>query len=165
MRLAVAIVVAASAQPAPTRLDAKVTSVKAATGPLPFSNPSLDVKGTIKPIAGNQFQIVLITLGDVPVESDLRQFTLLSAAGVRYEPIAAGGSVDLIFPIDSMPLGHDLGQILPSDAIVTLTRTSNATVMVTADPHATLALVFQVPAGSLVRALRLPDGSELSLTR
>jgi hypothetical protein len=131
---------------------------------LPFSNPSLG-QGTITPIPGARFEVVVITLGDVPVETDLRQFTLITVGGAAYEPIAAGGGVDLIVPIDSVPLGRELGQILPNDALVSLKRTTSATVMLEADPHATLAFVFQVPNGAAVQFVKLPDGAALTLAR
>ena len=146
-------------------LGAALTSVRGTVEPLSFSNPSLGLKGTITPVAGARFEVVVITLGDEPVEGDLRQFTLTSAAGSSYEPVAAGGGPDLIVPIDSMPLGRELGQILPTDALVTLTRTSPATVLLEADPRATLAFVFQVPLDATMRTLTLPGGTELALAR
>jgi hypothetical protein len=165
-RLAAAAVLAAclpgllAAQPIAT-----LTRVKQATEPVYFSNPVLGVKGTMRPIPGSRLEIVAIALGDMSIESDLRQFTLIAADGVVYEPIAAGGGPDLIFPIDSLPVGREMGQILPSDAQVSLKRLSSTTVMLEADPGATLAFVFQLPAAATLRALRLPDGSELSLVR
>jgi hypothetical protein len=159
MLMLTALLVALAAPP----LGATLTSVRSSAEPLWFSNPSLDLKGTIKPIAGSRFEIVVIALGDVPVESDLRQFTLAVAGGGTYEPIAAGGGADLIFPIDSLPLGREVGQILPNDAEVILTRTTPAVVLLEADPHATLAFVFQVPASARPRALKLADGTELLL--
>jgi len=79
--------------------------------------------------------------------------------------IAAGAEPYLIFPIDGLPLGREIGQILPSDALVQMRRISTTSVMLEADSRATLAFVFQVPERSATRAFRLPDGSELALTR
>jgi hypothetical protein len=146
-------------------IGATLTSVRSTGDALWFSNPSLGLKGTIAPIAGSRFEVVVITVGETPVDAELRQFTLIAADQSAYEPIAAGGGADLIFPIDSMPLGRELGQILPSDAMVSMKRTTFATVMLEADPHATVAFVFQVPDGSVLRALKLPDGAELPLTK
>ena len=58
-----------------------------------------------------------------------------------------------------------MGQILPSDAQVLMKRTSATNVLLEADPGATLAFVFQLPERSATRAFRLPNGSELALTR
>jgi hypothetical protein len=163
-RLAAALVLTASMQtPAPP--GATLTLVKRATEPLFFSNPVLRMSGTIRPIPGHRLDLVAITLGDMPIEADIRQFTLISTGGGSYEPIAAGGGPDLIFPIDSLPLGREIGQILPSDAEVLMTRTSATNVLLQADPGATLAFVFPLPERSTTRAFRLPDGTELALTR
>jgi hypothetical protein len=142
---------------------AKLTLLRNVTDSLPFSNPSLGLKGTILPHTGARLQIVVIALGDVPIEAEVRQFTLISVGGIPYEPIALGGGPDLIFPLDRLPLGQEVGQILPSDAIVAVKRVSGTRVTLEADPRATLAFVFEVPEGSALRALRLPDGSELAL--
>jgi hypothetical protein len=164
MRPAAALVLVASLQtPAPS--GAVLTLVQRATQPLFFSNPMLKVSGTIRPIPGHRLDLVVITLGDMPIDADLRQFTLISTDGVTHEPIAAGGGPDLIFPIDSLELGREVGQILPSDAQVLMKRISTTSVTLEADPHATLAFVFQLPERAVLRALRLPDGSELTLGR
>ena len=146
-------------------IGATLTSAQSTGGSLWFSNPSLGLKGTITPISGSLFEIIVITLGETAVAAELRQFTLIAADKAAYEPIAAGGGADYIFPIDSMPLGRALGQILPSDAMVSLKRTTPTTVLLEADPHATLAFVFQVPEGAALRALKLPDGTQLTLVR
>jgi hypothetical protein len=162
MWIAVMFALAAAAPPLGVTT---LTSARSTDDPLWFSNPSLGLKGTITPIRGARFEVVVIALGDEPMESEVRHFTLLTVGGVAYEPIAAGGGADLIVPLDSMPLGRELGQILPSDALVTLKRTSTATVVLEADPHATLAFVFQVPVGAARRSLKLPDGTELTLPK
>jgi hypothetical protein len=146
-------------------IGATLTSAQNTGESLWFSNPSLGLKGTITPISGSRFEIIVITLGETPVAAELRQFTLMAADRTAYEPIAAGGGADYIFPIDSMPLGRELGQILPSDALVSLKRTTPTTVMLEADPHATIAFVFQVPEGAALRALKLPDGAQLTLAK
>jgi hypothetical protein len=165
MRVAAVMLLLGSVQtPAPGD-GATLTLVTRASAPLFFSSPVDNVSGTIRPIPGHRLDLVVITLGDMPVEADIRQFTLLSADGVKYEPIAAGGGRDLIFPIDSLELGREMGQILPSDALVTMKRTSTTSVLLEADAHATLAFVYQLPERSATRALRLPDGAELLLPR
>jgi hypothetical protein len=144
---------------------AKLTLLQNVTEPLAFSNPSLGLKGTMLPHPGARLRIVVIALGDVPIDAEVRQFTLISVSGVPYEPIAVGGGADLIFPLDRLPLGQEVGQILPSDAIIMVKRVSGTRVTLEADPHATLAFVFELPEGSVSRALRLPDGSELATNR
>jgi hypothetical protein len=123
------------------------------------------MSGKIRPIPGHRLDLVVIDLGDLPIEGEIRQFTLMSAGGVAYEPIAAGGGADLVFPIDSLPLGREMGQILPSDAQVLMKRISPTQVRLEADPGATLAFVFQLPVRAATRGFRLPDGTELALTR
>jgi len=165
MRLAAAMVLTASVQAPVPHEAATLTLVRRATEPLFFSNPMLQISGTIPPIAGHRLDLVVVTLGDVAVEADTRQFTLLATDGLTYEPIAAGGGPDLIFPIDSLQLGREMGQILPSDALVQLKRISATNVTLEADPGATLAFVFQLPERSAARAFRMPNGSVLALTR
>ena len=162
-RLVATIVLTASVQsPAPPQ-GAMLTLAQRAIEPLFFSSPLVKMSGTIRAIPGHRLDLIVITLGDMPIEADTRQFALISADGVTYEPIAAGGGPDLIFPIDSLELGREMGQILPSDAEVLMKRTSTTSVMVEADARATLAFVFQLPERAAMRALRLPDGSELAL--
>jgi hypothetical protein len=166
MRLAASMVLTASLQALAPPDGATLTLVQRATGPLYFSNPALGVQGTIRPIPGSRLEMIVIAVGDAPiVEGDIRQFALISADGVLYEPIAAGGGPDLIFPIDSLPLGREVGQILPNDAQVLMKRISTTSVTLEADPRATLAFVFQLPERSVTRAFRLPGGSQLALTR
>jgi hypothetical protein len=163
-RLASAALVAAclstvlAAQPVAT-----LTLVRRAVEPLAFSSPLVKKSGTIRPIPGNRLDLVVITVGEMPIESDTRSFSLVAVDGATYEPIAAGGGPDLVFPMESLELGREMGQILPSDAEVLLKRTSTSSVMLEADPGATLAFVFQLPERVMVRALRLPGGVELAL--
>jgi hypothetical protein len=58
---------------------------------------------------------------------------------------------------------REIGEILPSDAIVALTRRSSTSVTLEAGPRATLALLYELPLASAVRSLRLPDGRELAI--
>lgn len=164
-RFAVAMVLAASVQTLAPPQGATLTLVRRATEPLQFSSPMLKVSGTIRPIPGHRLDLLVITVGDMPIEADIRLFALISADGAAYEPIAAGGGPDLLFPIDSLQLGREMGQILPSDAQVLMKRTSATHVLLEADPRATLAFVFQLPERSAARALRLPNGSELALSK
>jgi len=144
---------------------ATLTLVRRATQPIPFSNPLVKVGGTIRPIPGSRLDLIVVTVGDLPIETDIRAFALVAADGTTYEPIAAGGGADLIFPIESLELGREMGQILPSDAEVLMKRTSITSVMLEADPGAPLAFVFQLPEGAVTRALRLPGGGELALPK
>ena len=152
------LAVAATAQTAAT-----ITLVRHAVESLAFSSPLVKKSGTIRPMPGNRLDLIVLTVGDVPIESDTRAFALVSADGATYEPIAAGGGPDLLFPMESLELGREMGQILPSDAEVLMKRTSSSSVMLEADPGATLAFVFQLPERVTVRALRLPGGVELTL--
>jgi hypothetical protein len=164
LRAAVAALLAACLGSAPAAQPvATLTLVKRASEPLPFSNPLVKMKGTIRPIPGNRLDLVVVTVGEMPVEADIRKFALVADDGATYEPIAAGGGPDLIFPIESLELGREMGQILPTDAEVLMRRTSASSVTLEADPGATLAFVFQLPEHASVRALRLPGGSELVL--
>jgi hypothetical protein len=142
---------------------ATLTLVRRAVASLAFSSPLVKKSGTIRPIPGNRLDLVVITVGEMPIESDTRSFSLVAVDGATYEPIAAGGGPDLVFPMESLELGREMGQILPSDAEVLLKRTSTSSVMLEADPGATLAFVFQLPERVMVRALRLPGGAELAL--
>ena len=115
----------------------------------------------MRPAIGNRLHIVTIALGDEPIEAEVRRFVLVTASG-NYEPIGAGGGADLIVPLDRLPIGREVGEILPSDAIVALTRTSGTSVTIEADPRATLAFLYELPRTASVRSLRLPDGRELT---
>lgn len=165
LRSAAAVLLAAAlSSAAAAQAIATLTMVKRASEPLPFSNPLVKLKGTIRPIPGSRLDLVVVTVGETPVECDIRAFSLVAADGSTYEPIAAGGGPDLIFPIESLEIGREMGQILPpSDAEVLMKRTSTASVTLEADPGATLAFVFQLPERATVRALRLPGGGELPL--
>ena len=78
---------------------ATLTLVRRATEPLAFSNPLVKVRGTIRPIPGNRLDLIVVTVGDAPIETDIRSFALVAADGTTYETIAAGGGADLIIPI------------------------------------------------------------------
>ena len=146
-------------------IDVKLTTVRSPTGSLPFSNPALSVNGTIRPMPGDRFELVVIALGDEPIVAEVRQFVLVSAAGVGYEPVAVGGGPDLIFPLDCVPLGLEVGQILPSEAILSVKRVSATSLTIDARAGVTIALVYQLPESARPRALKLPDGRELDLER
>jgi hypothetical protein len=162
-RLSAAVVMTASLQAPAPPARTTLTLVRRGTEPLFFSNPMVKLKGTIRPIQGNRLDLVVITVGDTPIDTEIRQFALIAADGSAFEPIAAGGGPDLIFPIDSLELGREMGQILPSDAEIMMSRTSTTSVTLEADPGATLAFVFQLPEKTTTRALRLPGGRELAL--
>lgn len=134
-------------------------------GALPFEIPTLQrIKGTIQPSPGNHLYLVTLALDDQPLFGDVGQFTLVTSHGFKLA-IGAGGGGDSVIPFDRIPVGQEVGQVLPSDAILALTRTSPAAVMLELGPRGTMALLFDLPLGATVRALRLPDGSELPVTR
>jgi hypothetical protein len=161
--LAAGLTSAASAQQ--TSLDARVTLVKAIDGSLAFANPAIKTKGTIEPAAGRRLEIVELTLGAMPIEAEVGGFMLVSAGGPEYAPIGIGGGSDTILPLDRLPLGREVGQILKSNAIVEVTRRSATSVTLDADPGATVALLYELPLASVFRGLRLPDGTLLTLSR
>ncbi len=129
---------------------------------LPFAIPSLGLKGTLRPRAGNRLHVVTIALGEDGIEAEVRRFVLVTTAG-NYEPIGAGGGADLIIPLDRLPIDREIGEILPSDAIVALTRRSSTSVTIETGPRATLAFLYELPLTSSVRSIRLPDGRELAI--
>jgi hypothetical protein len=145
---------------------AQVTaSADVAVGGLAFEIPTLHhLKGTVHPAAGNRLHIVSIALGEEGMETEVRRLALVTTSGSRYEAIGAGGGALMIIPFDRVPIDREIGQVLPSDAIVSLTR-SATTLILEASPHATLAFLFEVPATASVRGLRMPDGRELATTR
>jgi hypothetical protein len=161
--LAAGLTSAASAQQ--TSLDARVTLVKAIDGSLAFANPAIKTKGTIEPAAGRRLEIVELTLGAMPIEAEVGGFMLVSAGGPEYAPIGIGGGSDTILPLDRLPLGREVGQILKSNAIVEVTRRSTTSVTLDADPRATVVLLYELPLASVFRGLRLPDGTLLTLSR
>ena len=143
--------------------DVSVATVTRLTEPLAYANPSLNVKGTVGPAPGHRLDIVVIALGATPVEAEVGAFTLLASGGFAYAPIGVGGGVNLIFPLARLPIGREVGQILPTDAIVAVTRNSSTSVTLEAGPNGTIALLFELPTSAVVKSLRLPDGRLLSL--
>ena len=142
---------------------ARVTANRAIVEALPFEIPSLRLKGSIRATAGARLHSVTITLGEEPIETDVRRFVLVTGDGT-FEPIGAGGRDDIIIPLDRVPLGREVGEILPSDAILALTRTSPTSVTLEVGPRGTVAFLYELPAAARVRSLRLPDGRELTVT-
>ena len=146
-------------------LEVSVTTVTHLTEPLAYANPSLNLKGTVSPAPGRRLDIVVLALGATPVEAEVGAFALLAAGGLAYAPIGVGGGADLMFPLDRLPIGREVGQILPTDAIVAVMRNSSSSVTLEAGPKATIALLFEVPANAVVTSLRLPGGSLLAVDR
>ena len=138
-----------------------LVSSRDVAGALPFELPTLrHLKGTIRPSAGRRLHVVTIRLGDEPMFADVRGFALLTSRG-NHAAIGAGGSGDSIIPFDRIPLGQEIGQVLPSDALLALTRTSADNVVLELGPRGTVAFLYELPSASTVRAIRLPDGREL----
>ena len=142
---------------------AQITEHREIVGALPFEIPSLRLKGSVRPTPGARLYAVTITLGEEPIETEVRRFVLLTKNST-HEPIGAGGRADIIIPLDRVPLGREVGEILPSDAVLALTRTSTTSVTLEVGPRGTVAFLYELPAIATVRALRLPDGRELTLT-
>jgi hypothetical protein len=129
---------------------------------LDFEVPSLHVSGTVIAAAGSHLVALTLTLGDEPIETDVRRFTAVTSKG-RYEPIAAGASTDALIPLDRIPLNKEVGVILPTDAIVALTRETTTSVILEVGPKGSAAFLYEVPQDAVIRSLRLPDGRELSV--
>ncbi len=145
--------------------DIRLTAVTHLTEPLAYANPSLNLKGTVSPAPGRRLDIVVLALGATPMEAEVGVFALLAAGGLTYAPIGVGGGAHLMFPLDRLPIGREVGQILPTDAIVAVMRNSISSVTVEAGPKATIALLFEVAANAVVTSLRLPDGTLLAIER
>jgi hypothetical protein len=128
---------------------------------VPFWIPSLRVDGTIRPAASHRLFVVTATVGEEPIEAeDVSRFVLITSAG-RRAPIGAGVDDASIVPFDRIPIGQEVGQILPSDAMIVLARSSATRVSLEIGPRATIAFLYEVPPSAKVRALRLPDGRQL----
>ena len=133
-------------------------------GPLPFAVPLLRVSGRLEPAAGHRLFLVSLRLGEEGIGvDDIGEFVLVTAGG-RREPIGAGASELSIVPFDRIAVGGEVGEILPSDAMLVLTRTSSTRIALELGPRGTIALLYEVPLGSAIRALRLPDRRELAIT-
>jgi hypothetical protein len=146
-------------------LDARVTRVTAIAAGIAFDNPALQLKGTIAPTADHRLQVVEVAIGDTPVYSELATFRLIAADGGEFAPIAVGGRADTLFPTARLPLEQEVGQILPSDAILAVTRHGDVSVTLEAGPQATLAFLFDIPREAAVVSLKLPDGQTLTLMK
>ena len=150
------------AAPSPP-LDARVTRVTAVASGVAFDIPAIHLKGVIAPASGNRLQIVEIALGATPIYAELATFRLVSDGGDEFTPIAVGGGPDALFPIARLPLEQEVGQILPSDAVLAVTRHGQVSVTLEAGPQATLAFLYDIPRDAAAKSLRLPDGQILLL--
>ena len=135
------------------------------SGALPFDVPLLRVSGAVEPAAGHRLFIVLLRVATEPIDAgDISRFMLITSSG-RRTPIGAGATEVSIVPLDRIPVGGEVGEILPSNAMLVLTRGSSTRVAVEVGAQGTIALLFEVPLTATVRALRLPDGRELVTRR
>jgi hypothetical protein len=123
-----------------------------------WSNAALKLTGTIEAEQGRRLYLVEIRVGASDVAAELDTFRL-TADGVEHVAIAAGGAVNLLFPIDILVTGHEMMQILPVDGIIAVTRKSETSVIVETTPRATLALLYEIPVNATVTALKFPDGT------
>ena len=104
--------------------------------PMPFGIPSLKAQGLVLPAAGNRLYVVALALDEDPIDADVARFVLVGRNGTTYQPIGAGAGPDLIMPLDRIPLDREVGEILASDAILSLTRRSATRVMLEVGGHA-----------------------------
>jgi hypothetical protein len=119
----------------------------------------------VSPQPGHRLDLVVLSVGATPVDAEVGAFALLAASGTAYAPIGVGGGAQLIVPLDRLPIGQEVGQILPTDAIVAVMRNSASSVTLEAGSNGTIALLFEVPANAIVTSLRLPDGRVLAVGR
>src|SRR5262245_23342048 len=117
----------------------------------------------MEPASGRRFYIVELAVGESDVEAELETFRLVAGGGVEFVAMAAGGGANLLFPIERLPMGREMTQILPVDGIIAVTRNSATSVLVETTPKATLALLYEIPADASIVAVKLPDGSTRSL--
>src|SRR3954447_10759611 len=94
---------------------AQITASHDVAGPMPFAVPSLKLEGLVRASSGNRLYVVALDLGDESIESEVARFVLGGGNGKPYEPIGAGGGPDVIIPLDRIPIGTEVGEILPSD--------------------------------------------------
>ena len=148
----------------PVALILTLVSGHDVVGALPFAVPLLRVSGLLQPASGHRLYLVALRLGEEPIDADdISRFVLVTTRGPR-EPIGAGASEASIVPLDRIRVGGEVGEILPSDAMMVLTRTSSTRVALEVGSQGSIALLYDVPLAASVRALRLPDGRELAIT-
>ena len=92
-------------------IDAKVTVNKTIAGAVAYSNPALQVSGTIEATAGHRLYIVEIAVGASDVAGELAAFPLVIEGGREVVAIAAGGGGDLLFPIEKIAIGASARKI------------------------------------------------------
>jgi hypothetical protein len=163
MAIAVALRLTALAAAQHEPIGASVTVVTRVAGSFTFSNPLLGLQGTVDPAPGHRLQIVEIALAATPVYAELATFRLVTADDREYAPIAVGGAGYSMFPVDKLPLRREIGQVLPTDAFLAVTRNSASSVLLDAGPQATLAFLYELPRDAVVKTLKLPDGSRLAV--
>jgi hypothetical protein len=161
--LAALMQAAAAGVPRHEPIGATLTLVTRVAGSFPFSNPVLGLKGTVDPAAGHRLQIVEIALAAAPVYAELGTFKLVTTDNREYAPIAVGGAGYSMFPVARLPLGKEVGQVLPTDAVFAVTKNSATSVLLDAGPKATLAFLYELPQAATMKTLKLPDGSRLSI--
>ena len=144
-------------------IDAKVMINKTIAGSIAYSNPAIQMRGTIEAAAGNRLYIVEIAVGASDVAGELAAFPLVIEGGREFVAIAAGGGTDLLFPIDRIAFGSEMTQFLKVEGIIAVARHSATNIIVETTPKATLALLYEIPEEATAVALKLPDGTERSL--
>ena len=144
-------------------IEATVTVSKTITGAISYSNPAIQVRGTIEAKAGQRLYVVEIAVGASDVAGELAAFPLVIDGGREFVAIAAGGGTDLLFPMEKLAVGSEMTQILKVEGIMSVARHSATNVIVETTPKATLALLYEIPEDATAIALKLPDGSARSL--
>jgi hypothetical protein len=144
-------------------IGAAVTVVTRVAGSFTFSNPALGLNGTVDPAPGDRLHIVEIALAATPVYAELETFRLVTTDDREYPPIGVGGAAYSMFPVDRLPIGREVGQVLPTDAVLAVTKNSATSVLLDAGPQATLAFLYELPQNATIKMRKLPDGSRLPL--
>jgi hypothetical protein len=150
--------------PLSAQSGAALTTSRDVADPMPFAIPSMQIEGQVRATAGNRLYVLAMVLGEEPIDSEVSGFLVVGGNGTTYQPIGAGARPDLIVPLDSLPVGTQVGEILPSDAILSLIRRSTTSTALEVGPRGTVAFLYDLPKAMAVRALRLPDGRELAIT-
>lgn len=152
------------AGPLAAQATATLTASRDVADPMPFAIPSLQLAGQVRATSGNRLYVVAVALGDEPIDAEVSQFLLVGEDGATYQPIGAGARPDLIVPVTRIPVGTEVGEILPSDALLSLVRRSQTSTTLEVGPRGTIAFLYDLPKNLSVRALRLADGRQLTIT-
>ena len=161
--LAVALILGLGLPLSSQPFAARISAIREVGAALSFEIPSLRMKPSLLTAApGTRLYVVTVAVGEEGIETEARRFVLVTSSGSR-QPIGAGPSAEQIIPFDRIPDNQEVGVVLPSDTILALTRRS-ARVVLEVAAREKVSFLYQLPAAASVRALRLPDGRELTIT-